>query len=70
MTRVKICGITDAEDARAAVAAGADALGFVFAPSPRQITASRARRIVADLPAGVWKVGVFVDATFLGAQWK
>ena len=62
MTRVKICGITDSADARAAVAAGADALGFVFAPSPRRITASRARRIARELPPEVWKVGVFVDA--------
>lgn len=60
--RVKICGITRLEDARAAVTAGADALGFVFhASSPRAVTAERARGIVAELPPFVTVVGVFVD---------
>jgi len=61
MTWVKICGTTNPEDARAAVAAGADALGFVFAQSPRQITPEAAARIVRELPPQVEKVGVFVD---------
>ena len=62
MTWVKICGTTNLEDALAAVEAGADALGFVFWPdSPRRVTAAQAARIVAGLPAGVEKVGVFVD---------
>lgn len=61
-TRVKICGITSADDARAAVEAGADALGFVFWPgSPRGVTAEQAARIVRDLPVSVTSVGVFVN---------
>jgi phosphoribosylanthranilate isomerase len=59
---VKICGITRREDAEAAAAAGADALGFVFYPkSPRYVTPERA----AELGSGLapWKVGVFVDET-------
>ncbi len=59
---VKICGITRLEDAQAAVAAGASALGFVFWPkSPRRVDVERAREIVATLPDGVTAVGVFVD---------
>jgi phosphoribosylanthranilate isomerase len=59
---VKICGITRAEDAQAAVAAGANALGFVFWPkSPRYIDPTRARAIVATLPPPVTPIGVFVD---------
>ncbi len=61
MTWVKICGTTNLEDARAAVAAGADAVGFVFAPSPRRIPAAEARRIIADLPPQVEKIGVFAN---------
>jgi phosphoribosylanthranilate isomerase len=61
-TRVKICGITRAADARAAVDAGADALGFVFWPrSPRAVTVEQAERIVRDLPTTVTTVGVFVN---------
>jgi phosphoribosylanthranilate isomerase len=61
-TRIKICGITRAEDAAAACAAGADALGFVFhAPSPRNIEPEAAREIVAKLPPFVSAVGLFVD---------
>ncbi len=61
--RVKICGITSTEDARAAVGAGADALGFMFyEPSPRCITPEQAAAIIAELPTHVAKVGVFVDA--------
>jgi phosphoribosylanthranilate isomerase len=63
MTWIKICGITNLEDARTAVDAGADALGFVFwEKSPRRIDPKTARAIVAQLPEGVEKVGVFVDA--------
>ena len=62
MTRVKICGITTLEDAQAAVEAGADAIGFIFAAgSPRTVTPERASQIGAGLPPFVWTVGVFVD---------
>lgn len=60
MTWIKICGTTNLEDARAAAAAGADAIGFVFAESPRQITPEAAAEIVRALPPQVEKVGVFV----------
>ncbi len=61
-TRIKICGITRPQDARAAVAAGADAIGFIFAESsPRRVAPEQARDIVASLPPFVDAVGVFVD---------
>jgi phosphoribosylanthranilate isomerase len=60
--RVKICGITSPEDARLAVEAGADAVGMVFADSPRQVTVAAAARIVGVLPPWVTAVGVFVNA--------
>jgi phosphoribosylanthranilate isomerase len=63
MTWIKICGITNLEDALVAVDAGADALGFVFyEKSPRCVTVEAAREIVAKLPEEVEKVGVFVGA--------
>jgi phosphoribosylanthranilate isomerase len=58
---VKICGITTEDDGLLAVALGADALGFVFAPSPRQVAVDRARDIVRRLPAEILTVGVFRD---------
>jgi phosphoribosylanthranilate isomerase len=62
-TRVKICGITRIEDARAAVTAGADAIGLVFWPSsPRALNAEQARAIAATVPPFVAVVGLFVDA--------
>lgn len=61
MVKVKICGITNRDDAHAAVHAGADALGFVFAPSPRRVAPDRAREIIGSLPLFVSTVGVFVD---------
>jgi phosphoribosylanthranilate isomerase len=59
---VKICANTSLEDARAAAEAGADALGFVFAPSPRRVTPEQAAAIINELPAAIEKIGVFVDA--------
>ena len=62
MTRVKICGITSAEDALAAVEAGADALGFIFVPgTPRLVLPEIVEGIVAGLPPFVTPVGVFMD---------
>ncbi|MBM3797273.1 MAG: phosphoribosylanthranilate isomerase [Acidobacteria bacterium] len=61
---VKVCGITSREDALDAIAAGANALGFNFWPSsPRYISADRAAEFVPALPAGLLRVGVFVNAT-------
>jgi phosphoribosylanthranilate isomerase len=61
-TRIKICGITREQDLDTAVAAGADALGFVFyAPSPRHVLPQRAAQLVARVPAFVSKVGLFVN---------
>jgi phosphoribosylanthranilate isomerase len=58
---VKICGVTTEEDALLAVALGADAVGFVFAPSPRQVRPGRVADIVKRLPSDVLTVGVFRD---------
>jgi phosphoribosylanthranilate isomerase len=58
---VKICGTTSEEDALLAVAMGADAVGFVFAPSPRQMAAAAAREIIRRLPPEILTVGVFRD---------
>jgi phosphoribosylanthranilate isomerase len=63
MFRIKICGITSVDDARAVAAAGADAVGLNFHPkSPRFVTAEQARQIVEALPAGLIRVGLFVNA--------
>src|SRR5438105_11695438 len=64
MTWIKSCGITNMEDARVAVDAAADAVGFVFyEKSPRNVDAERVRDIVAKLPPQIEKVGVFVNAS-------
>lgn len=63
-TRVKICGLTRTEDVRAAVAHGADALGFVFyPPSPRYVTAAQAGALMAAVPPFVTTVALFVNAS-------
>jgi phosphoribosylanthranilate isomerase len=60
---IKICATTSVEDGLAAIAAGADALGFVFVPSKRRVTAEQARAIIRELPAGIERIGVFQDET-------
>ncbi|WP_313892424.1 phosphoribosylanthranilate isomerase [Psychrobacillus sp.] len=63
MTKVKICGLMEKDHVNAAVEAGADAIGFVFAPSKRQITIKEAKKLAVDIPNTVLKIGVFVNAT-------
>lgn len=63
---VKICGNTSAEDALLAAEAGADAVGFVFAPSPRRVNVEQVAAIVPKLPDAIEKIGVFVDASLAG----
>jgi phosphoribosylanthranilate isomerase len=65
---IKICGNTSLEDALLAVEAGADAVGFVFAPSPRRVRAGQVAAIVAGLPEKVEKIGVFVGADAEGIE--
>ncbi len=63
-TRIKICGLTRVEDVQAAVAAGADAIGFVFYPkSPRYVTPEQAAALIAALPPFVTCTGLFVNAS-------
>ena len=63
-TRIKICGLTRVEDIQAVVAAGADAIGFVFYPkSPRYVTPEQAASLIAAIPPYVTTVGLFVNAT-------
>jgi len=61
---IKICGNTNLEDARFAAECGAQALGFVFAPSPRRVEADLVRRITKQLPPQLEKYGVFADTGF------
>ena len=61
MVKVKICGITNIEDANAAAELGVDMLGFIFAPSPRRVEPEKARDIIRTIPPFVKTVGVFVD---------
>lgn len=60
---IKICANTSLTDAQLAVDAGADAVGFVFAPSPRRVTLAEAAAITQSLPPKVEKIGVFVNST-------
>lgn len=62
-TWIKICATTCIEDALASIDAGANALGFVFAPSKRRVSPEQAKAIVAQLPAGIERIGVFNDDT-------
>ncbi len=59
--KVKICGLTRAEDVKAAIVAGADAVGFVFTTSPRRISTDTASRLISRVPEGVLRVGLFLD---------
>ena len=61
MTWIKICGITNIEDAMKAATLGADSLGFIFAPSPRRVEPATVRAIIQDLPSSIFKVGVFLN---------
>ncbi|MDI6761962.1 MAG: phosphoribosylanthranilate isomerase [Thermodesulfobacteriota bacterium] len=61
MTWIKICGITNIEDGLEAVSLGVNALGFIFAPSPRRVEPSVAKEIISVLPETLLKVGVFVN---------
>ena len=61
MTKVKICGLSTKEAVKTAVSAGADYIGFVFAPSKRQVTVEQATELAEIIPANVKKVGVFVS---------
>jgi phosphoribosylanthranilate isomerase len=61
---IKICGNTNLEDARFAAECGADAVGFVFAPSPRRVETDQVRQITQELPTKLEKYGVFVNAGF------
>src|SRR5271165_2475425 len=63
MTWIKICATTNLRDAQASVSAGANALGFIFAPSTRRIDVETAAEIIAALPAEIEKIGVFVNET-------
>ena len=60
-TWIKFCGTTSLADALASVEAGADALGFIFAPSKRQVTPKLARQIISQLPAEIERIGIFMD---------
>ncbi len=61
MAKIKVCGMTNIEDARACANLSVDFIGFVFAESPRRITKESARKIIDELPKAVKKVGVFVN---------
>jgi phosphoribosylanthranilate isomerase len=62
-TWIKFCGTTSLEDALASVEAGANALGFIFAPSKRRMTVEKAQQIIPGLPASVERIGVFMNGS-------
>ncbi len=68
VTQIKIDGITSVEDAVHAVESGVNAIGFIFADSPRQVTLEQAIRIAEEVPPFVAKVGVFVDDSLLNVK--
>ena len=61
MTKVKICGLSTKEAVKTAVSAGAEYIGFVFAPSKRQVTVEQATELAKFIPSHIQKVGVFVS---------
>jgi phosphoribosylanthranilate isomerase len=61
MTKIKICGNTRGEDVELAVQLGADLLGFIFTSSKRQVRVEEIKEVIAQVPAGVERVGVFID---------
>lgn len=63
MTRVKICGLMEPQHVKVAVDAGADAIGFVFAPSKRRVSIQEAKELAKAIPPHVAKIGVFVNAS-------
>ncbi|MBZ5504246.1 MAG: phosphoribosylanthranilate isomerase [Acidobacteriia bacterium] len=67
-TWIKICGTTCLEDALNSIEAGADALGFIFAPSKRRILPENAQKIIRELPQKIEKIGVFMDAGAMGIR--
>ncbi|HEY7405687.1 MAG TPA: phosphoribosylanthranilate isomerase, partial [Candidatus Angelobacter sp.] len=64
-TWIKICGTTSLEDALSSIEAGANALGFIFAPSKRRITPEQAQQIINELPHEIERIGVFMNSTAL-----
>lgn len=64
MTKVKICGLSTKEAVEATVKAGADYIGFVFAPSKRRVSIQQAQQLALDIPQGIKKVGVFVNPSW------
>jgi phosphoribosylanthranilate isomerase len=63
MTKIKICGNTRADDVELAVELGADLLGFIFTRSKRQVRVDEIKGVIAQVPAGIERVGVFIDET-------
>lgn len=69
VTKVKICGLMELQHVQAAVDAGVDAVGFVFAPSRRRVAIAQAKELARFVPEHVMKIGVFVDATREEMEW-